>query len=264
MTRSRRAIGILAGVIVVLGAAAFAGWWLLVRDDAPPEADIDTAGETLDEAATPGTGDASSDGSTQDVGVDGTWTVDRSVGSFDDFTGTWAGYRFDEELITVGTNTAVGRTPDVSGTMTVTDNEVTAVDVEVDLTTLDSDSDRRDGALRTRGLESDRFPTATFTLTEPVALSAGLTDGERATLSATGELTIHGVTNETTLDLQAELEGDAAVVVGNAPVALADYAIDPPRGCRCSRFPAMAPSSSSCSSPRADRLRTSRRPIQGS
>jgi polyisoprenoid-binding protein YceI len=230
MTRSRRTIGVAAGAAVVLGAAAFAGWWFLLRDDAPPEADIDAAGETLDEAATPGTGDASSDGSSGDAGVDGTWTVDQSVGSFADFTSTWAGYRFDEELVSIGTNTAVGRTPDVTGTMTLADDEVTAVDVEVDLTSLDSDSDRRDGALQTRGLESDRFPTATFRLTEPVALPAGLVDGERATASAIGELTIHGVTNETTIELQAELQGDAAVVVGNAPVALADYGIDPPTG----------------------------------
>jgi polyisoprenoid-binding protein YceI len=220
MARSRRTIWVLAGAVVVLGAAGFAGWWLLLRDDAPPEADIEAAGEILDEAATPGSGGD----------VDGTWTVDQSVGSFDDFTSTWAGYRFDEELASIGTDTAVGSTPDVTGTMSVADDEVTAVDVEVDLTTLDSDSDRRDGALRTRGLESDRFPSATFTLTEPVALPAGLADGERATLPATGELMIHGVAHETTIELQAELQGDAAVVVGSAPVVLADYGIDPPTG----------------------------------
>jgi polyisoprenoid-binding protein YceI len=224
MARSRRTIGVAAGAVVALGVAAFAGWWFLLRDDAPPEADIDAAGETLDEAATTGTGDAG------DAGVDGTWTVDQSVGSFADFTGTWAGYRFDEELAGIGANTAVGRTPDVTGTMTVADGSVTAVDVEVDLTTLDSDSDRRDGALRSRGLESDRFPTATFSLTEPVALPAGLTDGGPATLTATGELTIHGVTDEATIELQAELQGDAAVVVGSAPIALDDFGIDPPTG----------------------------------
>jgi polyisoprenoid-binding protein YceI len=215
------------GVVVVLGVAALAGWWFLLRDEAPPEADIDTAGETLDEASTPGTGDASSDDA---AGVDGTWTVDRSVGSFADFSGTWAGYRFDEELAGIGGNTAVGRTPDVSGTMTVADGAVTAADVEVDLTTLDSDSDRRDGALRSRGLESDRFPTATFRLADPVRLPAGLTDGERATVTAAGELTIHGVTNEATVELQAEIRGAAGVVVGSAPIVLADYGIDPPTG----------------------------------
>jgi polyisoprenoid-binding protein YceI len=228
MARSGRTIGIVAGVVVVLGVAALAGWWFLLRDDAPPEADIDAAGETLDEAATPGTGDASSSG--EAAAVDGTWTVDQSVGSFADFSGTWAGYRFDEELVGIGGNTAVGRTPDVTGTMTVADSAVTAVDVEVDLTTLDSDSDRRDGALRTRGLESDRFPTATFRLTEPVALPPGLTDGQRATVTATGELTIHGVTSEATIELRAELQGDDAVVVGSVPIALADHGIDPPTG----------------------------------
>lgn len=226
MARSGRTIWVAAGAVVVLGAAAVAGWWFLVRDDAPPEADIDAAGETLDEAATPGTGDASSDA----AGVDGTWTVDQSVGSFADFSGTWAGYRFNEELVGIGGNTAVGRTPDVSGTMTVADGAVTAVDVEVDLTTLDSDSDRRDGALHSRGLESNRFPTATFRLSDPVTLPAGLTDGERAMATATGELTIHGVTNEAAVELQAELQGDNAVVVGSAPIALTDYGIDPPTG----------------------------------
>jgi polyisoprenoid-binding protein YceI len=227
MARSGRTMWVAAGAVVVVGAAALAGWWFLVRDDAPPEADIDAAGETLDEAATPGTGDASSDDA---AGVDGTWTVDRSVGSFADFSGTWAGYRFDEELAGIGGNTAVGRTPDVSGTMTVADGAVTAADVEVDLTTLDSDSDRRDGALRSRGLESDRFPTATFRLADPVRLPAGLTDGERATVTAAGELTIHGVTNEATVELQAEIRGAAGVVVGSAPIVLADYGIDPPTG----------------------------------
>jgi hypothetical protein len=76
MARSARTIWVAAGAVVVLGVAALAGWWFLVRDDAPPEADIDAAGETLDEAATPGSGDASSD-----TGADGTWSVDRSVGS---------------------------------------------------------------------------------------------------------------------------------------------------------------------------------------
>jgi polyisoprenoid-binding protein YceI len=230
MARSRRAIGISAGVVALLGVAAVAGWWFLVRDEAPPKADIDAAGETLGEAATHGPGDASSGGSTDGAGVDGTWTVDRSVGSFDDFTGTWAGYRFDEELAGIGANTAVGRTPEVTGSMTVASGKVTGVDVEVDLRTLDSDSDRRDGALRTRGLESERFPTATFALTEPVTLPPALGDGERASASATGDLTIHGVTNRVTIVLQAELRGDRTVVVGSAPVTLADYGIDPPTG----------------------------------
>lgn len=215
----RRTFGTIAGIVVLLIAVVgFAGWWFLIRDDAPGEANIDTAAEGLG-----GTPSASG-------GVEGDWTVDTSVGSFDDFSSTWAGYRFEEELASIGSNTAVGRTPDVSGSMTVTGDQVTAVDVAVDLTTLQSDNGTRDGALRTRGLESDEFPTATFSLTEPLALPAGAADGERVSAQATGDLTIHGTTQSVSLAVDAQLSGDSAVVVGEAPVVLQDHGIDPPTG----------------------------------
>lgn len=220
MARSRgRTFGSITGIaVLVIAVAAFAGWWFLIRDDAPDEADIASAAENLDDSGA-ATG-----------GVEGDWAVDPSVGSFDDFSGTWAGYRFEEALASVGTNTAVGRTPDVTGSMTVAADEVSAVDVEVDLTTLESDSGTRDGALRSRGLESDQFPTATFSLTEPIALPAGAADGERVSTEATGDLTIHGTTQSVTLTVEAELSGDSAVVVGQTPVVLQDYGIDPPTG----------------------------------
>jgi polyisoprenoid-binding protein YceI len=221
----RRTLGIIAGVaVLVVAAVGFAGWWFLIRDDAPPEADIDTAGRTLDEEASGGASDDAAGG------IDGTWTVDTSVGSFEDFSGTWAGYRVEEELAGIGGNTAVGRTPNVTGTMTVAGDEVTAVDVDVDLTTLQSDSGTRDGALRSRGLESDRFPTATFSLTQPLALPAGADTGERVTAQATGDLTIHGVTQPITLTVEAQLSGTTAAIVGQAPVRLTDFDIDPPTG----------------------------------
>jgi polyisoprenoid-binding protein YceI len=226
---TRRKLGVIAAAVVaVVAVAGFAGWWFLIRDDAPPEADIRAAGETLDAAGGGSDGSETTEGPAADI--EGTWTVDASIGSFDDFSGTWAGYRIDEELAGVGTNTAVGRTPDVSGTMTVEGDAVTAVDVEVDVTTLQSDSGTRDGALGTRGLETDRFPTATFSLTEPLALPAGVADGERASAQVSGELTIHGVTRPVTLTVETLLSNGAAAVVGQAPVALADFQIEPPTG----------------------------------
>jgi polyisoprenoid-binding protein YceI len=224
MARSRRTLGILAGVaVVVLVIVGFGTWYLFIRDDAPEAANIETAGETLDQA---GEGDEAAGAST----LDGSWAVDTSVGSFDDFSGTWAGYRVDEELASIGANTAVGRTPDVSGTMEVTGDEVTAVDVEVNMTTLQSDSGTRDGAMRSRGLETDQFPTATFALSQPVTLPSGLGEGGTASASATGNLTIHGVTKEVTLDVDVDLSGSTAAVVGQAPVTLSDFGIEPPTG----------------------------------
>ena len=54
---------------------------------------------------------------------------------------------------------------------------VTAADLTVDVTTLVSDSDRRDGQIKRRGLETDTYPTATFTLTQPVVIPAEALDG---------------------------------------------------------------------------------------
>jgi polyisoprenoid-binding protein YceI len=226
MARSRRTLLIGGGaLIVVLAIVGFAGWWFLIRDDAPDEASIDDASQTLDESGSGSSGSGSES-------LDGDWAVDDSIGSFDfdaeDFSGTWAGYRFDEELGGVGANTAVGRTPGVTGTMSVDGDQVTAVEVEVDMTTLQSDEDRRDNAIKSRGLETDRFPDGTFRLTEPLALPSGIDGGEHVSTSATGELTLHGVTKPVTLDVEAELRGDNAVIVGHVPVAMSDYGIQPP------------------------------------
>lgn len=223
MPRPRRLIALLVGAAVLLVVAGVAGWWFLIREDAPPEADIAAAGETLE------SGDESGDDAAPG-GLDGTWTVDGSIGSFDDFSGTWAGYRAQEELARIGANTAVGRTPDVTGSMEVDGGTVTSVDVEVDLTTLQSDESLRDQALASRGLEHDRFPTATFALAEPLEVPEGIDSGEQVSTTATGALTLHGVTRDVTVDVEAQLDGDRAAVVGSAPIRLSDFDIDPPSG----------------------------------
>ena len=60
-------------------------------------------------------------GSTVAIDLDGNWKVDPTIGSFDfaagDFSGSWAGYRVQEQLVGVGGTNAVGRTPDITGTI---------------------------------------------------------------------------------------------------------------------------------------------------
>ncbi len=46
--------------------------------------------------------------------------------------------------------------------------------------------------------------------------------------SATGELTLRGVTNEVTFDLTARLENGRIGVLGEIPVVFADYGISNP------------------------------------
>ena len=71
-------------------------------------------------------------------------------------------------------NDAVGRTSDITGEAESTGDgdalTFTTASFEIDLTTLTSDEDRRDQRIREIGIESDRFPTATFALAEPLEL----------------------------------------------------------------------------------------------
>jgi polyisoprenoid-binding protein YceI len=220
LSRTQRLIAVAVVLVVALGAA---GWWFLLRDDAPEAANIDTASETLDQES------GSGSGATEGAALDGEWTVDASIGSFDDFSGTYAGYRVQEELAGVGGTTAVGRTPDVTGDITIAGTQVTAGSFSVDMTTLKSDRDMRDNAIRGRGLETDAFPTATFELTEPVELPAGIeTAGATVPFSATGDLTLHGVTKSVTLDFDAETRDDTIAIVGSAPIVMSEYQIEPP------------------------------------
>ncbi len=221
--------GVAAALVVVLGAAAV--WYLVIRDDAPPEASTESAVESAEQEQATDTTTSTTSGSDEASTLEGTWTVDTTVGSFDqDFTSTWAGYRIEEELAGFGANTAAGRTPGVAGDFIVEGTEVTTVSVEVDMATLVSDDERRDNQMTGRGLETDTFPTATFELTEPIDLGTLPADGETVTFQAGGDLTLHGVTGPVTVELEATLVGDLVTVVGRTDVALADYAIEPPVG----------------------------------
>jgi polyisoprenoid-binding protein YceI len=216
--KRRWILGGAAIMVIVLGGA----YWYLFGGSEPAEVAL----------ASPSPGGAAQSGSTVsfDGSFDGTWTIDTESGSFEDFTSTFAGYRVEEELGGVGANTAVGRTPDVSGSLQIEGTTITAVSVEVDMTTLTSDEARRDNSLGTRGLETQSFPTATFELTEPIEVGKTPEQGEILEVEAIGELTLHGVTREVTVPIQGRWTGERIEVVASIEVALADYDIEPPTG----------------------------------
>lgn len=98
------------------------------------------------------------------------------------------------------------------------------------MTTLVSDESRRDNSIRTRGLETSAFPTATFDLTEPIEIGKTPKAGDTFDVDAVGDLTLHGVTQEVTVPIQAKWTGDRIEAVASFDVALTDYDIDPPTG----------------------------------
>ena len=158
----------------------------------------------------------------------GTWAVDPTIGSFSDFSGSFVGYRVEEDLANVGAATAVGRTPDVTGTLTFDGTTVTAVEITADLSTLRSDKSQRDGQLRRQAIETATYPTATFTLTRPIELASAPAEGRLIQATATGDLTIHGVTRSVEIPLEARLAGDVVWVTGSTDILFSDYEIQRP------------------------------------
>ena len=220
MTRNR--IVIIAVLVIALAGAAFATTQIFLSD-APEEVDLSSA---TDEPSTDG----------EPASFEGTWTVDKESGEFDydaeRFTSSWAGYRVDEELAGIGANTAVGRTPNVDGTLTIAGNQITDVSITVDMTTLESDNDMRDNAIGRRGLETERFPTATFKLTQPITVEDEPAEGEAIEVQATGDLTLHGVTKSVTIPIEARRSARRITVASNFDVALADYNMERPTTAR--------------------------------
>ena len=208
-------------------------------DDAP---DTDTgetptygdaaAASTEDTDAETASADQTADQTADSVGgLAGVWSVQVAEGAVDlqgEPAVSFAGFRVNEVLAGgIGDFTAVGRTPDVSGSIELTDTALVAVTLEVTMSTLKTDNSSRDGQVR-RALNTNEFPLAIFTLAEPVELPAGMAEGEAFSAAVQGDLTIKGVTNPAVFDLQAQLVGDTIVAVGSSEVTFADYGVRTP------------------------------------
>jgi polyisoprenoid-binding protein YceI len=153
--------------------------------------------------------------------TNGTWTVNG--------TQSFVGYRVREKLgFLPAPSDAVGRTSAVTGAMTVAGTSVTAVKISADLSQLRSNEARRDEHLQTMGLETDSFPTATFSLTSPITFAKLPAKGEVIKESATGDFTLHGVTKRITIPIQARWDGSTIEVVSSFPVQFSDYSIQAP------------------------------------
>lgn len=195
---ARRLIVAVAAVALVLAGVFVV--FVVRGSDAPPPPSL--SDEEPASTATPAT-DASS------------WMVAQGEQTF-------VGYRVREEFASIGVADAVGRTGEVGGGLNVDGGRIAGAVLEADMTTLRSDESRRDDALRTRGIETDRFPEAQFQLLESVDLT-------RRNQRVRGELTLHGETQPIAVRVSAQrLGGDTIELVGEAPIAFADFNIEPP------------------------------------
>lgn len=200
----------IVAALIVLALLAVAGPWVyinLIKEDAPDALSLEpavttTAGEDQPPANA----------------TDGEWAV---------VADSVVGYRVKEILFGQDTE-GVGRTSDVTGSLVIANNEVTSAEFSVNMTTIKSDSSRRDRQVNNRILDTATFPTATFALNDPIALTPEALAGSDFTANTTGTLTLRGVTKTVPVALTARLVDNVIEVNGNIEIVFAEWQIPDP------------------------------------
>jgi polyisoprenoid-binding protein YceI len=147
---------------------------------------------------------------------------------------TEARYRVNEQLArrnlpndAVGvTNTITGIiTFDAAGKVIPEESKIT-----IDVSTLKSDSNRRDNYLRNNALETDRFPTVDFVIKDTPGLTWPLPSSGDELFRLIGDLTIRGVTSEVTWNANATFTSDRIHGLVETSFTFGDFEMSIPTG----------------------------------
>ncbi|MGO2035069.1 MAG: YceI family protein [Brevibacterium sp.] len=193
-------------VVLVVGVLVGTRMYAASENSAAPEAFSDQ----IDSAGADGTEGAGGE-------VAGEWTIGE---------GSEAGYRV-AEVLNGDDVTVVGRTEDVTGSVTIDGTELSSGAVTVDLSTVATDNDRRDGYFSSQAIDTSEHPDATFTVLAPVDLSA-LADSGTVEVQLPGTLEINGSSNDATANVTATQTDDGLAVTGSIDVAWSDYGVEAP------------------------------------
>jgi polyisoprenoid-binding protein YceI len=129
--------------------------------------------------------------------------------------GTTARYKVREQLAGISfPSDAVGTTQGVSGTIVINPDgsiDASKSKLTVDLRTIKSDQQMRDGYIQGRTLETEKFPLLEFVPKRAVGLPVPLPSGRGAQsgFELIGDMTLHGVTKEVTWQVVAIFGNDA-------------------------------------------------------
>ena len=137
------------------------------------------------------------------------------------------GYRI-KERIALKTFETVGRSSEVTGSLKILDSKITQTTFEVDMKTFQSDSGGRDAQFNGRIMDTEKYPTANFVLTEPIILVEKPINGLTIKNAATGNLTIRGTTKEVTLPLSSTLQNSVITVIGQIQIQFDEWKIPNP------------------------------------
>jgi hypothetical protein len=91
-----------------------------------------------------------------------------------------------------------------------------------------SNESQRDVQFKGRIMDVARYPTATFTLTKPIALTSVPAVGTIHAYTATGNLTLRGQTRLVTFTMSAERTSTGIEIQGDIPIPFADWKVPNP------------------------------------
>ncbi len=171
-----------------------------------------------------GTGTPTATSSASGPPASGTWAI---------ATGSQAGYRVREKLAFLPAQSdAVGRTSQITGSAKIAiaggTMRISAAEITVAVNTLKSDRSMRDEKIHEIGLESDRYPTASFALGKPLAVPLSSVQGRVAHVDATGAFVIHGVSRTEPVQLELSLAGSTLEAAGSLTFPWARFAMTAP------------------------------------
>jgi polyisoprenoid-binding protein YceI len=148
-------------------------------------------------------------------------------------SGTEADFRVREQLARLSfPSDAVGKTSAVTGSIVIgEDGKVVSEQSKfvVDLTTLKSDSNGRDGFIKRNTIDVASYPNAEFVVTEVQGLPSPLPTSGKQSFKLVGNLTIHGVTRPATWTVDGQVNGDDVTGLATTDFKFEDFGMAPPK-----------------------------------
>lgn len=145
--------------------------------------------------------------------------------------GNEARYRVREQLMHHDLpNDAIGKTTAITGGITIAKDgsiDTAASKITIDVTSLKSDKDRRDGYVQHRILETAQYPTVVFTPTELRGVKLPPSSAAQS-FDVAGLLTVHGVTRPTVWHVTAQSTDADLTGTGRTQFSFEDVSLSQP------------------------------------
>jgi polyisoprenoid-binding protein YceI len=127
-------------------------------------------------------------------------------------------------------NTAIGRTKGIAGELRVDfaqPSHSQIGDIVIDISQFTSDESRRDNFIRRTGLESARYPQATFKTTSISGLPDTVAVGDEVSFTITGDLTVKQTTKPVTWNVKLKVGDNQLTGSASTQLLMSDFGVGP-------------------------------------